>query len=250
VNTVSAERIGMEIRRMLLDANRSTALDLLRDAKLLPHVLPEIAHVSTETFQEAKRILSALNEPTISLALAALLCAENEVPSDGEPIGPPPTDSPNMEIVVGVRAYLYIKGSWQLAPENAQRMARRLRFTNKEGERAAWLLANRFTIAEAATLPWPRLQRLLTHDGVRELVALHEAIAGSADSALAYCRDRLAWPSQKLNPAPLLDGGDLINHGLRPGPHFSALLDAVRDAQLNGDINSRDQALALVDRLL
>ena len=41
--TVSAERIGMEIRRMLLDANRATALALLRETNLLPHVLPEVA---------------------------------------------------------------------------------------------------------------------------------------------------------------------------------------------------------------
>jgi hypothetical protein len=93
------------------------------------------------------------------------------------------------------------------------------------------------------------LQRLLTHDGTNELVALHEAIAGSDDAALAFCRERLAWPPERLNPRPLLDGGALINHGLTPGPHFAALLEQVRDAQLNGEISTRQEALALVDRL-
>jgi tRNA nucleotidyltransferase/poly(A) polymerase len=40
VTTVSAERIGMEIRRMLLDDRRVMALQLLRDTNLLLHVLP------------------------------------------------------------------------------------------------------------------------------------------------------------------------------------------------------------------
>ena len=40
VTRVSPERIGMEIRRMLLDPNRAVALELLRETKLLPHVLP------------------------------------------------------------------------------------------------------------------------------------------------------------------------------------------------------------------
>jgi hypothetical protein len=36
---------------------------------------------------------------------------------------------------------------------------------------------------------------------------------------------------------------------LAPGPGFSALLEKIRDAQLNGEIHSRDEALALADRL-
>jgi hypothetical protein len=249
IHTVSAERIGMEIRRMLVDTNRATALTLLREANLLPHVLPEVDHVSNDTLHETRRILSALHEPTISLALAALLCGENNVPTTGEPIGPPPPDFPNMQIVVGVRQYAFIRGNWRLAPESAQRLARRLRFTTKEGDRAAWLLENRFAIAEAATLPWPRLQRLLTHPGAVELVALHEAIAGVADAAVAFCRERLSWPANRLNPPPLVDGADLISHGLEPGPEFAPLLEQVRDAQLNGEIRTRGEALALIDRL-
>ena len=129
-------------------------------------------------------------------------------------------------------------------------VGRRLRYTNKEIERTAWLLANRADIARAPQLPWPQLQRLLTHDGAAELLALHEAIAGPDDPALAFCRERLAWPAERLNPPPLVDGSDLIRHGLTPGPHFAALLEQIRDAQLNGEIHSRDEALALVDRLL
>ena len=42
---------------------------------------------------------------------------------------------------------------------------------------------------------------------------------------------------------------DLIQHGLRPSPEFATLLQQIRDAQLNGEIHTRDEALALVDRL-
>ncbi|HEY3394347.1 MAG TPA: hypothetical protein VGK58_16660, partial [Lacipirellulaceae bacterium] len=97
--------------------------------------------------------------------------------------------------------------------------------------------------------PWPSLQRILTHEGAAELVALHEAVAGSDDPALAFCRERLAWPPQRLNPPPLIDGAALIAHGLAPGPQFARLLEQVRDAQLEGRIHTRDEALALVDRL-
>jgi hypothetical protein len=131
----------------------------------------------------------------------------------------------------------------------ASRVGKRLRYTNKEIERTTWLLANRQTIAGAAHLPWHKLQRLLTHDGAMELVALREAAAGADDPTVRFCRERLAWPAEQLNPQPLVDGSDLIRHGLAPGPRFSELLERVRDAQLEGEIQTREEALALVDRL-
>ena len=211
VTTVSPERIGMEIRRMLVDRNRATALDFLRAAKLLEHVLPELAALAPADWQEARRVSAALDEPTLPLALAALLVTTN---------GPAGT------------------------------IGRRLRYTNKEIDRTAWLLANLDALRQAAAIPWPRLQRLLTHDGAGELLALHAAIAGPDDAALAFCRERFAWPAEQLNPPPLVDGADLIAHGLAPGPDFSRLLDIVRDAQIEGQINTRTEALALVDRIL
>src|SRR6185295_1585440 len=50
INTVSAERIGIEIRRMLIDPNRASALKLLREANLLVQVLPEVADLSDAEF--------------------------------------------------------------------------------------------------------------------------------------------------------------------------------------------------------
>jgi poly(A) polymerase len=226
INTVSAERIGMEIRRMLVDPNRATAIALLRETNLLPHVLPELANLDDASFTETQRILAALKKPSLPLALAALL-------SKGHGAGNAESD-------------VVFPAPCSLLPAP---IGRRLRFTNKEIDRATWLLANQPFIAQARQLAWPKLQRLLTHEGVTELLALHEAIAGLHDPVLAYCRERLAWPAERLNPLPLVDGSDLIRHGLSPGPQFAALLEQIRDAQLNGEIHSRDEALALVDRL-
>jgi hypothetical protein len=246
INQVSAERIGMEIRRMLLHPNRAVALDLLRDAGLL---LPEVKQVSPEAFEEIKRILGALRNPTISLVLAALLSDERDVSTADEPIDPPSADEPNTQTVVGTQLYSLSRGRWRRVPESGERLAQSLRFTNKEGERAAWILRNSSVIADAPTVPWPKLQRVLVHEGAPELLQFHEAIVGTDDPALAFCRERLAWPAEQLNPRPLVDGSALIHHGLKPGPHFADLLEQVRDAQLNGEIGSQEDALALVDRL-
>jgi poly(A) polymerase len=213
VTTVSAERIGAELRRMLAGANRGTALDLLRETKLLPPVLPEVACLDAAAFNMTRHVLAALERPTLPLALAALLHRLSE-------------------------------------PQIAATVGRRLRYTNHEIQRAAWLLAHVSTIRDAGTVSWPQLQRVLVHDGAAELVALYAAIAGAGDPALAFVRARLALPAEQLNPPPLIDGSDLIGHGLAPSPDFARLLEAVRDAQLRGEIKTRLGAMKLVQRIL
>jgi poly(A) polymerase len=47
----------------------------------------------------------------------------------------------------------------------------------------------------------------------------------------------------------LVTGTDLIGEGYRPGPQFSQMLSAVEDAQLEGRITTREEALELVKRL-
>ena len=48
-----------------------------------------------------------------------------------------------------------------------------------------------------------------------------------------------------LSPDPLIDGNDLIQMGLLPGPAFSRVLEAVYDAQLEGAVNGREDALSM-----
>jgi poly(A) polymerase len=48
----------------------------------------------------------------------------------------------------------------------------------------------------------------------------------------------------------LLSGHDLIAAGHAPGPRFAPVLAAVEDAQLDGSIHTREEALALAARLL
>ena len=242
ITSVSAERIGMEIRRMLVDTNRADALRLLRETDLLAHVLPEVAGLSPTAFDDTLRVLSALHEPSLPLALAAMLINVRQTESTGYEV--PSTRSDQAAAAPINQPHAPGRQS------AAHAVGRRLRYTNKETDRAAWLLGNHAAIAVAPQSDWPRLQRLLINEGATDLLALHEAIAGPADPALQFCRERLSWPPERLNPAPLVSGADLIARGLAPGPKFAGLLEQIRDAQLNGEIHTYDEALALVDRLL
>ena len=57
--------------------------------------------------------------------------------------------------------------------------------------------------------------------------------------------------AQRVAPVPLIGGSDLLREfDLQPGPQIGELLEAVREAQVSGEVHTREEAMALVrDRL-
>ncbi len=76
-------------------------------------------------------------------------------------------------------------------------------------------------------------------------VALLLAARAEREELRAALGDYLAR-SAHLKPA--LTGGDLQALGIRPGPVYRAILDALRDARLDGRARTREDELALVRR--
>ncbi|HID24562.1 MAG TPA: CCA tRNA nucleotidyltransferase, partial [Planctomycetaceae bacterium] len=97
------------------------------------------------------------------------------------------------------------------------------------------------------------LKRLLAdprRDELMELTRVTRLAHGADLEPVEFCRRYLERTSQeRLAPPPLITGEDLIAAGLQPGPLFGRLLRAVREAQLNETIQSREEALQLVQRL-
>lgn len=57
--------------------------------------------------------------------------------------------------------------------------------------------------------------------------------------------------AERVDPPPLVDGNDLQREfGLQPGPRIGELLEAVREAQVSGEVRTREEAVALVRSLL
>mgnify|MGYP003985835119 FL=1 len=52
-----------------------------------------------------------------------------------------------------------------------------------------------------------------------------------------------------LRPVPLINGHDLIGLGYQPGPFFKEVLVAIEDAQIEGLVADREEALRMVKGL-
>ncbi|MBN8626155.1 MAG: hypothetical protein J0M17_11760, partial [Planctomycetes bacterium] len=139
----------------------------------------------------------------------------------------------------------------------AGQVMRRWRMSNEEREQTVWLVEHQNALDGAASRPWSEVQPALAHHWGLELVEMHvarvsaglvaEIAASSAD--VLFARSKLSLPPEVLNPPPLVTGDDLIRRGMRPGKQFATLLQAARDAQLNGRISTQDEAFALVEKL-
>jgi poly(A) polymerase len=70
---------------------------------------------------------------------------------------------------------------------------------------------------------------------VEKVAALRQMIADAGQTEIA--------------PPPLLTGEDLIALGLQPGRLFKVVLDQVYDAQLEGRIRTKENALEFVKRM-
>ena len=228
---VSAERIAQELKKMLVNRHRRRAVRLLQQVDLLTVVLPELAPLlapeEPREWSHTLDLLDVLVEPDFELAMAALL---QTVPNPAsEPRHAPPSTG------------------------SVQAVCRRLRLSNLESEQITWLIAHRAALDDAPSLPLCRLKRLLAHPWCGSLVKLVQAgvqAAKSDPAAIHFVEQYLRETAPDvIDPPPLLTGADLIALGLTPGPQFQELLEQVRDAQLNGEISTADEARALVRRL-
>ncbi|HPD15104.1 MAG TPA: CCA tRNA nucleotidyltransferase [Planctomycetota bacterium] len=245
IRRVSAERIGEELTRILTGPNRGAALELLQATGLLAHVLPEVEamvgcqqppefHPEGDVFAHTRLCLDALENPSLTLAFATLL---HDV---GKPVTQVESDR--------IRFNLHDKAGAQMTRE----ICERLRFPAEQTEAIAALVLDHMRFMAVRDMRPSTLKRFLRSPHFAEGLELHRADCVASHGSLKnyeFCKEKLAsLPEDVIRPPRLVTGHDLIALGYRPGPPFAAMLARVEDAQLEGEIATRDEALELVRR--
>jgi poly(A) polymerase len=129
--------------------------------------------------------------------------------------------------------------------EDANPVYRRFRFSEEEKQNCSDLLTNEIQFCTLSQMSLSDLKRFLRRTNINDHLALHKATYGETN-AYQFASGMLAeWGPDILFPSPLIDGRDLIALGLEPGPRFSQILKQVEDAQLEGRIQSKEEALRL-----
>lgn len=247
IQQVSDERVRDELTRMLTEGHAKRAFELLHQSGLLDEVLPEIEamkgveqppefHPEGDVFIHTLLLLEKLPHPcTPTLAWGALL----------HDVGKPPTfrrapDRIRFDNHVGVGVKM------------AEAICRRLRFSNDDTEQVLALVNNHMRFGDVERMRPSTFKKFIRLPHFEEHLELHRLDCESSHRALGMynlTREKIEnLLPEEVHPKPLLSGDDLIEAGYKPGPLFRKALTAVEDAQLDGKLSSKEDALRYVEQ--
>ncbi len=247
IHEVSAERIRDEILKILTEGGARRGFELLDQTSLLVEVLPEVKklqgvaqppefHPEGDVWIHTLMMLDGLGSGAApvrpTLALGVLL----------HDIGKPAT--------FAVRERIRFDGHVEVGVKIAEDICRRLKLSSHDTGRVLELVAQHMRFKDFLNMRRATRLKFLALDGFDEHLELHrlDCLASQGDLTIyeAARRMRDETPAEVIRPQPLVSGHDLIALGYEPGPLFKRMLDTVRDAQLEGRIVTRDEALGLV----
>ncbi len=240
---VSPERVRDELARILTEGGARRGFELLDETGLLGDILPEVAamkgvaqppefHPEGDVWTHTMLLLEKLRHPTVTLAAGALL----------HDVGKPPT----FRVADRIRFDGHVEEGVKLA----HGILTRLRFSGEQTEQIEALIANHMRFMHTGQMRESTMKRFLRMDNFIEHLELHRLDCLSSTGKLDTYKRVLArleeLGEEELRPKPLLTGRDLIEQGYEPGPAFGKMLAAVEDAQLEGRVRSKEEALAVV----
>lgn len=245
---IAIERVAEELLRILIGPTPGRAMHLMLDLGLWQYVIPELEalkgceqgadmHPEGDVFTHTALVLDNLPpDPPPALALAALL----------HDIGKPRTLSHE-----GGR--IRFIGHQKVGAEMAGEICRRLRYSSELTDRVVELVDHHMMFMDVAKMKPSTLKRFVGRPDFQLDLDLHRAdsMASHGDlDAYHFCiEERRSLATEHgagLLPAPLITGDDLIALGMKPGPHFKDILDAVHDEHLEGRVRTHEDAIAFV----
>ncbi len=244
---ISAERIREELARILTEGGARYGFELLDRTGLLEQVLPELKacqgvqqppefHPEGDVWQHVLLMLETMNGPSRTLAWGVVL----------HDVGKPPT--------FRVADRIRFDGHAEVGTEMARHRLAQLKASNEDIERVSSLVANHMRFKDVPNMRVSTLKRFLRTPHFEEHLELHRldclASNGRTD-VYEFVKSKLAeFKTEQLRPPRLLTGDDLIKAGYAPGPAFKRVIELTETAQLEGEIETREQALALARQML
>jgi poly(A) polymerase len=248
---VSCERTRDELAKILTEGAARRGFELLDTCGLLVEILPEMAklkgveqppqyHPEGDVWTHTLMLLEHLPAgASTTLAWGMLL----------HDIGKPATFTPPDPARPGDR--IRFNGHVEVGLAIARAILTRLRFSNEECAQILALVKHHMQFGDVMKMKQSTLKRFLRLPHFDEHLALHYADVMSSHRMLemyAYAKENFErLGEEEIKPKLLLTGSDLIAAGYGPGPRFREMLTAAEDAQLEGAITTRDEALALVE---
>ncbi|PYL06566.1 MAG: phosphohydrolase [Verrucomicrobia bacterium] len=248
ISQISAERIRDELVRIFLSPNRVRGWDLLDSSGLMRAILPELDamkgvlqpeqfHPEGDVFVHTRLMLQLLPEKvSVQLVFAVLF----------HDVAKPVTAR------VDETGRIRFNEHDRIGAQMTEAIMRRLRFSGDEIQATVEMVRQHMVFKDAPKMRVAKLKRFMARPTFEEELELHRVDCESShrnlDNYEFLVRKREEFASEPIIPPPLVRGDDLIALGLKPGPKFGEILEAVETKQLEGTLRTREEALEWVKR--
>jgi poly(A) polymerase len=246
ISEISSERIREELVRIFMSPRRVRGWDLLDASGLMKIILPEVDamkgceqppqfHPEGDVFKHTRIMLELLpDEASLPLVFSVLF----------HDIGKPPTS------VVDEAGRIRFNGHDRLGAEMTEAVMERLRFSRAEIDATVEAVRQHMVFKDVPNMRVAKLKRFMARPTFADELELHRVDCASShgmmDNYEFLQKKREEFANEPIIPPPLIRGDDLLALGLKPGPKFGEILEAVETRQLEGALTNRDEALAWV----
>ena len=241
ISCVSVERIREEIVKMLMRSGATEGLQLLSQSGLLRVILPEIENLKEMT--QAPGFSADHN----LLQMTCLLLDKMELSSEA--------------LAFAGLFYYFQAGSGEADAESAQiysqnnyaritqaaEVLRRLKASNEVIEYVSEVLDCQHLFYEVREMREGQLKLFLSRESFQDELKLHQLHCQNAEESLEFydfiCKKLIAYKDENLRPEALLNGHDLIELGMEPGPAMKPVLEEAYLLQLEGKLPDKKGAM-------
>ncbi|MCD6378189.1 MAG: CCA tRNA nucleotidyltransferase [Planctomycetes bacterium] len=215
ITQISGERIREELEKIFAHKSAAETIRLLEEMGLAEAIIPELFSKENLWDEALERLSAIASKQDVKLCFAAMLCG--------------------------------------LAKEQIRQIIRRWGGSNDLCNSICWISEHLHDWQMGANMTLAQLKRLLAREDFSRLWKLwliDRRMSKAILQPIRILRERIKQiPPEKIAPEPFINGEDIKGLGLSEGPKIGEILDKVYEAQLNEQINTRRQALALARRL-
>ncbi len=242
ISTVSPERVRDELLNVFRPPHAARGLDLLRSSGLLVHVLPEVAalveceqspdfHPEGTVFNHVRLMLDQLpSDSPESLPWTVLM----------HDIAKPRTSSRESS------GAIHFYGHEKVGAEMTEEILQRLKFPRKQTDEVVQCVLHHMQFKDVRKMRRATIRRMILRETFPMEMELHRLDCLGSHRRLDHyefmIQEREELQRVPAVVPPLLRGDDLIALGMKPGPAMGALLEEIRDKQLQEELKTCDQA--------
>jgi poly(A) polymerase len=131
-----------------------------------------------------------------------------------------------------------------------EEIMRRLRFSGAEIDATVEMVRQHMVFKDVPKMRQAKLKRFMARPTFDDEIELHrvdcEGSHRMLDNYEFLLRKREEFANEPIIPPPLVRGDDLVALGLKPGPKFGEILEAVETQQLEGHLRTPEEAIEWV----